>query len=261
MFPYPIKQRTITLVSGRSGFAAGGIHRSARIPGWVRLPNVLISSTSSVQPSRNTSMNTTYFKLVIRKLFTVGLLSLGSLGITTPALAGGHFQTADMTDRSTGQPAPGAVTLHRTPGNVTASIRATDLDPDSAYTTWWVVFNRPHHCNASPCDTIDLRNPLVRASNFYATGFITDSSGNANVTARLRSGSLPVGLEYIDLGTGVRPGLARLNGLRAEIHMVFRSHGPVEPGWTATQIGTGEFGEGVCGACSNQRSVIFLSAR
>ena len=192
-----------------------------------------------------------------------GLLSASALALSTSALAGQsqtYFQAVNL--QQFGNPdalMPGAVTLLRSRRQLSASIRASGLDPDAAYTAWWVVFNHPEDCATEPCTGADLRNPNVGGANFYATGFVTDGDGVGNIDARLRAGRLPQGVEFIDFGTGVRPRLDHGNGLRAEIHLVLRSHGARVTGWVAEQIGSGEF-DG-CETCANQQAAIFLPVR
>ena len=197
------------------------------------------------------------------KLHSMATALLGVLALALSATAEAsqsHLQAANL--QVFGDPSTelaGAVTLLRTRRDVQAHIRASGLDPEAAYTVWWVIFNHPQACATVPCGPSDLRNPDVGAANFYATGFLTGSDGAANVDARLEAGRLPEGVESIDFGTGVRPQLRHGNGLRAEIHTVLRSHGPLAPGWVADQISSGEFGD--CQFCANQQSAIFLPVK
>ena len=187
-----------------------------------------------------------------------GALAL-SLSATTEA-GQSHLQAANlqMPDDPSTQLA-GAATLMRTRNKVEAHVHASGLDPEAAYTIWWVVFNNPDACATMPCGSTDLRNPNVSGANFYATGFLTGTDGTANVNARLEDGRLPDGVEFIDFGTGVRPQLRHSNGLRAEIHLILRTHGPVVPGLVAEQISTGEFGD--CPMCANQQAAVFMPVR
>lgn len=154
---------------------------------------------------------------------------------------------------------PGAATLKRTRNELEVSIHASELDPNAAYTMWLALFHYPHECATSPCTGKDLRNPEVGAANFYIAGFLTGPDGMANVNARVKAGRLPRGTDYIDLGTGIPPGLMRHKGLRAEAHVILRGHGPFEIGEIAQQIGTGEFD---CGpTCSNQQAAVFLPVK
>lgn len=182
------------------------------------------------------------------------------LAATEPAQANpSHLQRADLIDFDSGELRDGAALLLRRRNELWASVRAGDLDPDAAYTVWWVIFNQPHACAASPCTGNDLGARAVRGAVFYATGFVTGDDGVANVDAHLRAGPLPEGVEHIDLENGFTPGLRRNNGLHAEVHLVIRAHGRRVPGLVATQIGTGEFDD--CEVCADQRAAVFLPVR
>ena len=185
---------------------------------------------------------------------------IGLLGLGSPAWAAqSYFQAANLhVFQDPAAELAGAVTLTRTRYWVLANIRASGLDPDAAYTAWWAIFNHPDACTTVPCSSADLRNPAVAGANVYATGFITDSAGTVNVNAHLKAGELPIGMDYIDLGTGVPPQLGKHNGLQAEIHLLLRSHGPLIAGSVDQQIGSGEFG---CEVCVNQQAATFLPVK
>lgn len=55
----------------------------------------------------------------------------------------------------------------------------------TAMTIWWVVFNAPENCSATPCPLSDLPEPDVQASMFYATGTLADDEGRAMFVASL----------------------------------------------------------------------------
>lgn len=156
------------------------------------------------------------------------------------------YQTANVVDLNTGVPVGGAATLIRTNNGVRARIATSGLDQNAAYTVWWIVWNNPSLCSA-PCGPDDLG--IAGNSVFYAAGFVTGSDGTANVTADAEAGELPAGIDVLIPG-GLQPG----RGLRAEIHMVVRSHGPITPGSVATQIGSFD---AACAVCSDQQAVAF----
>ena len=106
---------------------------------------------------------------------------------------------------------------------------------------WWVIFNNPGACAGSGCGAADLANPVVRASVFYAAGFVTGDDGTGNISAEVDAGALPVGLDVEPDGTVA--GLDGGNGLAAEVHLVIRAHGPVIPGMADAQFG---FFDGGC---------------
>src|SRR5215510_5236741 len=128
-------------------------------------------------------------------------------------------------------PATGAVRLNRTRNELWASVHVTDLNPNSAFTIWGVIFNRPEECTTNPagpihCSVTDLSAVpnTARASAFNVGAFVTGfGNGTANVSVHIRSGAPPDGA-FVLFGkgglndNGVRPGLHEGNGFGAEVH-------------------------------------------
>ena len=116
-------------------------------------------------------------------------------------------------------PATGT-TLVRTRDNVFATMHTSGLTPGTAVTFWWAFFNNPHNCATRPCTPADLSNPAVAGSVANGGGKIIGIDGTATYGAFRRVGDT----------TGVFPGLGTAQGLldplRAEIHLVTRTHGP-----------------------------------
>lgn len=142
------------------------------------------------------------------------------------------FNTADKVN--------GATTLIRNFRNreVVAHISSQALEPDTAYSIWWAVFNRPQFC-AEPytCKVTDIEamggDPRVKASVFWGGGFVSDDSGTSNTTIELQTGRTGRELFANTQNYGLQ------NLAWAEIHIVLRSHGPVGvAGPVADQIGT-----------------------
>jgi hypothetical protein len=171
------------------------------------------------------------------------LLAVSLLGISLQAEAddnGGPqetFQIMPLTETmDSPDPATGAVRLNRTRNELWASVHVTDLEPNSAFTIWAVIFNRPEECITNPaadvrCGGDDLSavpNP-ARASAFNEGAFVTGDEGTANINIHIRSGAPPAGA-FVLWGqgglndNGVRPGLREGNGFGAEIHVVIRTH-------------------------------------
>lgn len=149
--------------------------------------------------------------------------------LSAPALAGNegnaasnHSAVFDFNDESpiTG----GSATLLRSVRGVSFSAQAAGLEPEAAYTVWWIIFNNPENCeypggpNGAKCNGPDLGNPAVNGSVTWATGRVSDAHGFASFDAHLIRGAGPTS----DDGFG--PGLV---GNGAEIHLVYLSHGPV----------------------------------
>jgi len=195
-------------------------------------------------------------KRLARVAVVLGLiLPVGLMVVPVSGAEGGGerkvYQTANLHDfPGMTTDLGGAATLVRTNQAVDVRIAASGLDPNSAYTVWWVIFNNPGAC-VGGCGLDDLGSPAVEASVFYAAGFLTGIGGTANVTAHLEAGALPEGVDVLIPG-----GLERGNGFGSEIHLVVRSHGPILPGMVAAQIGS--FG-GACGVntCDDQQAVGF----
>lgn len=149
-------------------------------------------------------------------------------------------QIGDHIAFSTQEKVVGSTSLIRDFNNniVTANVTNNDLEPGWAYSMWWVVFNRPWHCAVRwECASSDLEinggDPRVRASVFYAGGFLSDGNGDASTTIVLVPGKTRRELFAMSKPFGLR----RLR--EAEIHLVIRSHG-IAGMWgdVSTQIGT-----------------------
>ncbi|MEM1230554.1 MAG: hypothetical protein AAGI15_08465 [Pseudomonadota bacterium] len=114
--------------------------------------------------------------------------------------------------------------------DVTVTTKA--LVPDTAYSIWIAAFNRPWAC-ATPyaCGLGDLGNERVKASVFWGGGLISDAFGYGGTQLKLAPGQTER-----ELFTGGDYGLANM---RAEVHVVLRSHGPTGvAGPVAEQLGT-----------------------
>ncbi len=123
-----------------------------------------------------------------------------------------------MADRSI---VPGSGTiLVRTRDNVYATMHTAGLTPGTAVTFWFGIFNNPQNCATRPCTPADFSNPAVQGSVANGGGKIIGADGTATYGAFRTVGDT----------TGVFPGLGAAQGLldplRAEIHLVTRTHGP-----------------------------------
>ncbi|MBV7328606.1 hypothetical protein KFU94_10155 [Chloroflexi bacterium TSY] len=99
----------------------------------------------------------------------------------------------------------------------TLNIDTTGLEPNHAYTVWFVVINKPEACVAVPCTSKEVLTATeeIDAEVGYATGAIADENGAANFFAHMNLGDLP--------GQWFDNGFTNPNG---EIHAVIMSHGP-----------------------------------
>lgn len=149
--------------------------------------------------------------------------------------------------------------LIRGNGLVTMELTTGGLEPEAPYTTWWVIFNTPAGCSAA-CDLDDLfnpdgtlnLNPNANISMLFADGAMTDADGNVNFNA-----VLPVGRALGELLAG--PGL--VDPRKAEIHIVVRAHGPLDPIRAYEQLSTFEphpILGGTCVLCEDVQVTIHL---
>lgn len=201
-------------------------------------------------------------------LLTPFLLAATVTGVQAEHSGNLHvLQSADINSFATGVPVKGGGTLLRSRNAVRARLSTMGLDPGAAYTVWWIVFNRPQHCNGGACGADDIfingdpsqgrdlgQNELVDISVLYADGFVVGMDMIANAVAELEAGRLPMGTD-VRFGNGIRRG----NGFRAEIHMVIRTHGLAVAGEVDVQTST--FG-GYCdvNVCVDQQFIVFPPA-
>ncbi len=124
---------------------------------------------------------------------------------------------------------------------VDVEVMTADLEADTAYSIWIVVFNYPEFC-ATPyaCGTDDLfhrgGDERVRSSIYWGGGILADAFGYGHTSLRLMPGRTSRELfPAPELTTNA--GLKEL--ATAEIHIVIRSHGVAgAAGTVADQIGT-----------------------
>ena len=171
-----------------------------------------------------------------------GFLAGIALALPAAALAGEVRESIQVADHFMFQPAPaeptiapGATILIRDLKNrvVTATLTSAALEAHTAYSIWWVIFNRPQNCAAPwQCGSGDLGNSAVRPSVFWAGGLLADGDGYGNTQIELVQGRTDRELFGPMKDTGLR------NITNAEIHLVLRTHGPVGvAGPVADQIG------------------------
>ncbi len=124
----------------------------------------------------------------------------------------------------------GSSTLIRNKNGVSLTLNTSGLEPGSAVTVWWIVFNNPNAC-VDGCDGTDLGDPNVAGDVIYAAGHVVGNNGTANFAAHLNEG---------DSGGSLfpQPSPGLIDAETAEIHLVVRSHGPFIPGMIVDQIHT-----------------------
>lgn len=185
----------------------------------------------------------------IKRLALPFCVILLALGIRPAMAAEVHFNSVNA--HVAGGPAllAGGGTMTRTRQSVSVNLAITGLDQNAAYTVWWIIFNDPTNCT-DPCNQDDDRNVL------NATGFVTGDDGTANVTAHLAAGDAPDGQQVLRADSLLTNGLNRGAGLKAEIHVVVRSHGGASVGDGGEQI---SLVNGACNpVCMDQQGFAFF---
>ncbi len=182
--------------------------------------------------------------------------------VASEANAAESVEIANHTVFNTNEVVDGATILVRDFVNnvVRAQISTQALQANTAYSVWWAIFNRPQFCREPyECAVGDLEvmggDPRVRASVFWAGGFVSDDFGTANVNLTLTPGRTTRELFAKSKPYGLR------NFKNAEIHAVLRTHGPTGiAGTVAEQIGTATL---ACpeGGCQNVFASIHAPTR
>ena len=167
-----------------------------------------------------------------RYLQVASMLLLIIMALTTTAasaLSHPYLSVSEALDLSVEPPAviTGASTLVRGRHAIRMTYHATGLQPGSAYTAWWVIFNRPEHCTL-PCNLDDVLHPEASQSSLvWAAGRIANADGGADFSAELRRGKAVPGRLF-------GPGLKDIRN--AEIHIVLRNHGAPITGQVGDQL-------------------------
>lgn len=115
-------------------------------------------------------------------------------------------------------PGTGSI-LVRTKEGVGMTLHTFGLVPGNAYTAWFGIFNNPKECATTPCSVADFPNPHVRGVILNATGQIAGEDGTADFGAFRAVGDT-------EGQAGIGTTMALEEPLKAEIHLVVRSHGP-----------------------------------
>lgn len=149
-----------------------------------------------------------------------------ALAMTVPAWGAGAagWETSAVFAFSDGEMIEGAdARLTRTDSGVSYNLRTAELVKGHAVSVWWVIFNNPDACDGD-CAVEDLFVDDVMAAVQSGGGHSVGGSGKAGLAGHLGEGE--VTNEHPAFQGG--PGLLDARG--AEIHLVVRSHGPVQPG-------------------------------
>lgn len=156
-----------------------------------------------------------------------------ALVVVAPAWGSGHAdrQTSDVQTFATGE-VVGQAQLVRTDSGVGYTLRTSDLVKGHAISIWWVIFNNPEACDGD-CGIEDLfvdfpadltPNPDTNPAVMGGAGNVVGGSGIAAFAAHLNEGQITVEHPLFVGGPGL------MDAREAEIHLVVRSHGPLQPG-------------------------------
>ena len=119
-----------------------------------------------------------------------------------------------------------------------AAVLATGgLEPGHVVTLWWIIFNHPEGCEHGAmglqCGEGDLLlfggHESVEGSVVYGAGHVVGPDGSGHLAAHV-----PTGDASRVVGEG--PGLTNPAG--AEVHLIVRTHGPIQPGLLIEQLTT-----------------------
>jgi hypothetical protein len=114
-------------------------------------------------------------------------------------------------------PSAGTI-LFRSRGGVSFTFNTHGLPAGNVVTAWMAVFNNPEFCASNPCTPADFANPAVEGAVYNTGGRVIGPDGAASYGAYRAVG------DTTGYWAGLNVGI--LDPLRAEIHLVLRSHGP-----------------------------------
>lgn len=150
-------------------------------------------------------------------------------------------------------------TLSRYENGVMATLHTRELSPDDVVTMWWVIFNEPASCSEA-CDLDDIyifedgemvigeSGPALNLAQIEAaqiavlgaTGSVISNDGEGHFSAVLMTGDSP---NIVFRPSDERAAQAASSDagvlqdpLKAEIHLVLRTHGPINPDALDEQI-------------------------
>jgi hypothetical protein len=175
----------------------------------------------------------------VKRRILVALALVGLLSVILVSRAGAATRTtSDVTWMGDGTTA-GTSTLTRTDSGIALVLHTTGLQVGHTVTIWWMVFNHPQACTSGAttetpddprCGMADMNNPAAGLSVLYAAGNIVDEDGEADFGAYLQEGDTDGALPGMGLGL--------LDAATADVHLVVRDHGPVDPRHVVEQIQT-----------------------
>jgi hypothetical protein len=178
------------------------------------------------------------YRLLVVIVF--GLVLAFALAVSSAAQENMQTSTATVHLMSDGSEIEGTwSTLTRYENGVAMTLHTSGLAPGDVVTAWWVIFNTPENCSDGACGPDDVfmfddegkmivgdngpqpnteQREAAQISVLGATGNLIPENGEGHFAAWLGVGEVP----------GVLFGPALQNPSGAEIHVVLRTHGPID---------------------------------
>jgi hypothetical protein len=179
----------------------------------------------------------------MKRRILVALALVGLLSVVLVSRAGAATRTTSDVVWMSNQPKAGTTagtsTLTRTDSGIALVLHTSGLQAGHTVTVWWMVFNHPQACISGAstetpddprCGMADMGNAAAGLSVLYAAGNIVDEDGEADFGAYLQEGDTDGALPGMGLGL--------LDAAAADVHLVVRDHGPVDPRHVVEQIHT-----------------------
>jgi hypothetical protein len=177
----------------------------------------------------------------VKRRILVALALVGLLSVVLVSRAGAATRTtSNVTLMDNPKAVMGSSTLTRTDSGIALVLHATGLQAGHTVTIWWMVFNHAQACISGAdtpddpddprCGMADVENPRAGLSVLYAAGNIVDEDGEADFGAHLQEGDTDAAIMGSELGL--------LDAAAADVHLVVRDHGPVDPRHVVDQIHT-----------------------
>jgi hypothetical protein len=157
-----------------------------------------------------------------------------------------YTQTAGFDPLGPGMPGKDSTaTMVRTPDGAEIELTVTNLTPGNVYTMWWVIYQNPEECLATPdkelkcapSDTPLLGEPelysAVQSALVYAGpppdgGVEADDKGTVTLTRSYAANTDPAEGIYLPPKVDGSYWEGLVDPPKAEIHVAIRDHGPPE---------------------------------
>jgi hypothetical protein len=176
----------------------------------------------------------------VKRRILVALALVGLLSVILVSRAGAATRTTSPVETMATPPVEvGTSTLTRTDSGIALVLHTTGLQAGHTVTIWWMIFNHPQACISGAstptpddprCGMADITNSRAGLSVLYAAGNIVDEDGEADFGAYRQEGDTDGAIMGMELGL--------LDAAAADVHLVVRDHGPVDPRHVVEQIHT-----------------------